>query len=312
MLERLTIENFRSLRRVVVPLRPLTVLVGPNDSGKSTFLAALNRLTTPGGFPIEDHWRRQKIDRPLLTALTPIGEFESRHISGDEIARHSIRPLALFQLPSRGASMQSPGTSDAAGPPQLSPDGANLPALLDYLLRLDRDRFDSLVVAMRGLVSGLENIGIRTPDERTRRIELVIDGGLKIDGESASAGLRFLLFFVGLAFHPTPPKTILIEEPETGIHPKRLADVMNLLREITQGKHGGNAAQIILTTHSPYLLDLVNLDTDQVLVFKRNDDGSRTAEPVDAERLKTFLDEFLLGEVWFNQGEDGLVARKTP
>jgi hypothetical protein len=43
--------------------------------------------------------------------------------------------------------------------------------------------------------------------------------------------------------------------------------------------------------------------------FKRNDDGSRTAEPVDTERLKDFLSEFMLGEVWYNQGEEGLVKR---
>ena len=79
------------------------------------------------------------------------------------------------------------------------------------------------------------------------------------------------------------------------MHPKRLEDVMKLLRDITQGVHAGNKAQVILTTHSPHLLDYVDLDTDQVLVFSRNkEDGSRTAEPADAERLKNFLDEFML------------------
>jgi predicted ATPase len=119
-----------------------------------------------------------------------------------------------------------------------------------------------------------------------------------------------LLAFVALAHHPTPPRVILIEEPETGVHPKRLEEIVRLLREITQGKHGEHAAQVILTTHSPYLLDYVSLDTDQVLVFRRNDDGSRSAEPADPERLKLFLDEFKLGEVWFNRGEEGLVAKK--
>jgi predicted ATP-dependent endonuclease of OLD family len=94
------------------------------------------------------------------------------------------------------------------------------------------------------------------------------------------------------------------------VHPQRLGDVIRLLREITQGKHGNHAAQVILTTHSPYLLDAIDLERDQVLVFKRCDDGSRTAEPVDRERLDKFLDEFKLGEVWFNEGEEGLVGRR--
>lgn len=114
-----------------------------------------------------------------------------------------------------------------------------------------------------------------------------------------------LIFFVALAYHPTPPELLLVEEPDSGVHPGRLADIMRLLREITQGKHGDRGAQVVLTTHSPYLLDLVDIEQDQVLVFRRNDDGTRTAEAVDAKRLELFLDEFKLGEVWFNQGEAG-------
>ena len=45
-LERVRIENFLSLRDVTLPLKPLTVLVGPNASGKSNVLEALSLLKT--------------------------------------------------------------------------------------------------------------------------------------------------------------------------------------------------------------------------------------------------------------------------
>jgi len=35
---------------------------------------------------------------------------------------------------------------------------------------------------------------------------------------------------------------------------------------------------------------------------------NQTAHEVDAEHLRAFLDEFMLGEVWFNQGEEGLLT----
>ena len=41
-LEKVHIKNFLSLRNVELPLKPLTVLVGPNASGKSNILSALN------------------------------------------------------------------------------------------------------------------------------------------------------------------------------------------------------------------------------------------------------------------------------
>ena len=45
-LKSIHIENFRSLRDVTLPLKPLTVLVGPNASGKSNALKALHVLQT--------------------------------------------------------------------------------------------------------------------------------------------------------------------------------------------------------------------------------------------------------------------------
>ena len=43
-LEEIRIKNFRSLREVTLPLKPLTILVGPNASGKSNVLEALRLL----------------------------------------------------------------------------------------------------------------------------------------------------------------------------------------------------------------------------------------------------------------------------
>jgi len=95
----------------------------------------------------------------------------------------------------------------------------------------------------------------------------------------ASVGVKLLLFVVSLVHHPSPPRIVLLEEPENGVHPRRLGEIMSLLHEVTQGKYGDHPAQVILTTHSPYLLDHVDLETDQVLVFSRERDGSRTAQP---------------------------------
>ncbi|MGF7238656.1 MAG: AAA family ATPase [Frankia sp.] len=44
MITTLAVENYRSLRRLVVPLGPLTVVTGPNGSGKSSLYRALRLL----------------------------------------------------------------------------------------------------------------------------------------------------------------------------------------------------------------------------------------------------------------------------
>ena len=317
MLENIRIVNFKCLQNVEVPLRPLTVLVGPNDTGKSAFLSALRFFHPVQGLSKYDYWRGDQSARVLIK-----GNFDSdKQIiydtkSGKNLATirpnvpNPFVPISFYWLPSDGIQMLSSGYRDEGDPPLIEENGSNIPALLDHLLRRDRKRYDEFVSTMRDLVSGLEQVEIATPDPSNRRIDFIIENGFRIPADQTSVGLRLMLFFVAMAYHPKPPKLILLEEPENGVHPKRLEDVVRLLREITQGKHGGHAAQVIHTTHSPHLLDYIKPDEDQVLVFKRNEDGSRTADPADTKRLENFLDEFMLGEVWYNEGEEGLVKKK--
>ncbi len=295
MIRRVVIKRFRALMEVDVELRPLTVLVGPNDSGKSSFLDAVHSWLIKRSFDREDGWRGVQPPEVRLWA------------NGDETFRGTAE---IFKLPSQGIPMDSAGVAEEPrkGAPQLKVDGANLAAFLDYLLRRDRKRFDQIQRALRDLIPGFDEIGISTPSPDTRAISLRIEDGFEIPGHRLSTGVRMLFFFVALAHHPNPPQVALIEEPENGVHPRRLKDIVALLRQMTSGEFSGQPVQVILSTHSPYLLDNIHVPDDQVIVFHRESDGRRSASAVDEKHLKVFLDEFMLGEVWFNQGEEGLLA----
>jgi predicted ATPase len=116
-----------------------------------------------------------------------------------------------------------------------------------------------------------------------------------------------MLAYLALAGHPKPPDIVLIEEPENGLHPRRLEEVIDLLRGLTEGRHAERPTQVVLTTHSPYLLDCVDPRKERVLVFHRDDDGACHAQAVNEEGIAVFLDDFGLGEVWSNEGERGLL-----
>jgi energy-coupling factor transporter ATP-binding protein EcfA2 len=316
VLNRIEINNFRCLRNVDVPMRPLTVLIGPNDSGKSAFLAAIESLLHPGLMQFSDFFRCDPTNGIRIVGHAANGSVINSWLpEGSSTSAHShvatrLQPCQRFQLPSAGIEMECEGYSE--GDEQaldLAVRGERIPAFFDYLLRRDRGRFAEVVQALRESIPGLEDIDIATPQPSRRRIDCVIEQGVRLPASMASVGVRMLMFFISLAYHPRPPKTILIEEPETGLHPKRLEQVMQLLQSVSAGKYGDYGAQIVLTTHSPFVLNCVDLATDQVLVFRRTADGSRVCEPVDPERLKDFLGEFMLGEIWFNEEEAGLVAK---
>ncbi len=316
MLTRIEIENFRCFPFLNVELRPLTVLIGPNNTGKSAFLDAILALGRDGKLHPGDHWRLKTDSTLSIRADSPESHnLVVRHVwkaGNDSLERGTLlEGIAFFHLPSAGVACRDEGFPDSVKELPLGHQGERLASVLDYMLRKDRRRFDGVVATLRELVPGFEDLAIDTPHPQSRHLGVVLDHGLQLPGEALSVGLRHLIFFVTLAYHPRAPEIILVEEPEHGVHPKRLGDIVGLLRSISQGKYCSHPAQVILTTHSPFLLDHVDLDHDQLLIFQRQDtvEGARTAVPADKERLRVFLDEFMLGEVWFNESEEGLIGQ---
>lgn len=83
-----------------------------------------------------------------------------------------------------------------------------------------------------------------------------MDGG-SVGADRLSEGMLYWLAFAALPYlHPTP--LILIEEPENGLHPSRIGDVMRVLREVAK------TSQIILATHHPLVIN--ELQADEVTI----------------------------------------------
>lgn len=89
----------------------------------------------------------------------------------------------------------------------------------------------------------------------------------------------------------------LIEEPELGIHPRQLHMLMTFLKERAEKQ------QIIITTHSPQVLDVLGIDElDQILIadvdFEKGTTIRRLTEK-ETKKAKIYLqDEGLLSDYW--------------
>src|SRR5262249_3279953 len=126
MLTRFVIENFRALVSVNVELKPLTVLIGPNDSGKSAFLDAVwNVVHVQGPSAPTDIWKCDtKLDvRYRGTTQSSFSEFSKGQNVNQQLLM-SLRPVQRLQLPPQGALLQSSGLPETHGPPPIGTDGA--------------------------------------------------------------------------------------------------------------------------------------------------------------------------------------------
>jgi len=110
-----------------------------------------------------------------------------------------------------------------------------------------------------------------------------------------SDGTLRYLFLIALLLDPTPPPLICIEEPEIGLHPDILPAIAEMLIEASQ------RTQLIVTTHSDALVSA--LSPESVLICDRDDRGSHLSR-LDPERLKKWLENYSLGDLW-RMGEIG-------
>ncbi len=154
--------------------------------------------------------------------------------------------------------------------PTLSPHGAHLPAVL-YRLAAGASGDDSEAVYARTanrLAALVPVVGLRVDVDQVRRLlTLVVEeqGGVRLPASSLSDGtLRFLALAV-LAADPEATGLYCIEEPENGIHPARLTEMVHLLRDLAVNPDEKPDAdnpfrQVIVATHSPAFVQLQRPD----------------------------------------------------
>lgn len=100
--------------------------------------------------------------------------------------------------------------------------------------------------------------------------------------------LRFICLAT-LLMQPEPPATIIIDEPELGLHPVAINKLAALIRKASL------KSQVIISTQSVNLVD--NFDADDIIVVDMKDNAS-WFHRLDSEQLKVWLDEYSMGEIW--------------
>jgi hypothetical protein len=146
------------------------------------------------------------------------------------------------------------------------PDGSNLPWVIDTLLKKYPENFQSWIEHLKTALVDLESIRtIERLDDKHRYLVLCYRGGLEVPSWMASDGTLRLLALTLPAYLPEFTGVYLIEEPENGIHPRAVETMFQSLSSVYD-------AQILLATHSPVILSMV--EADKVLCFAKTLEGA--------------------------------------
>jgi predicted ATPase len=152
--------------------------------------------------------------------------------------------------------------------------GEELAAFLNTLFNLDPKQFKAVEKAMHSLIPSVT--GIRTEVNKVGEVELsLMEGRVAMPARVVSEGTLRALGLLALSGVKEPPALIGFEEPENGVHPRRIRDIAKIL--VSRAESGDT--QLIVTTHSPILPDHV---PPQSLFVCRKKDGATVIEPFAA------------------------------
>jgi predicted ATPase len=233
---------------------------------------------------------------PAQSALSAY-RFPGSPTTNVAIAFSSIGIYRDFRTGIRDDSRMGVSSSDSKHP--LEEGGSNLALTLQ---ELDfRGALPKVKDYLKRLSGPIEDIKIRAEGGRSQLYVQERGLGLMSATRLSDGTLKFLCL-MAILLDPNPGPLICIEEPETGLHPDALALVGNALREAS------TRTQLIVTTHSDALVDRFTDEPENVVVCERDFDEGTTFRRLSREKLKEWLDEYTLGELW-RRGEIGGTKR---
>jgi predicted ATPase len=175
---------------------------------------------------------------------------------------------------------------------RLQKDGANVAEYLNNIRKLDLDAFNGLLDAVRTVLPYATDLQPSLTSELERAFYLNLkEESFEVPGWLLSTGTLRVVALLACLRHPKPPKLLVIEEIENGLDPR----TVHLLVEEFRAAIETGKTQIVLTTHSPYLLDL--LDLSHIVVVERIDGQPVFTRP-DAKKLRQWSKSFSPGKLY--------------
>lgn len=176
---------------------------------------------------------------------------------------------------------------------RLESDGSNIAEFLLDIRERDSDAFEGIIETLQYVLPYVRDLQPALTSELERAVYLqMTEDSYKIPGWLLSTGTLRILALLALFRHPEPPPLIIIEEIENGLDPRTIHLIVEELRNLAET----GQTQVIVTTHSPYLLDLLALS--HIALVERVNGQPVFSRPADEEALKEWANNFGSGRLY--------------
>jgi predicted ATPase len=360
MIERIIIENFKSIRKLDLELKPINILIGANGAGKSNFISffkltnqiykqklqeyigndfdkllyfgrkrseymfglldfdnsyvlhfSLESNEENAGGHIhhltfaENNKKGQKKDYkkweflfilkglPESHLLDDLDEKEVRGSINENPKNIHLESFQIYHFHDTGKDSPMKRVNGLNDNRYLRETGKNLAAFLYFLQEKDPKEFQNIENQIRSVAPFFDNFDLAPDRLNEKQIELRwLEKGSDayFNAYDLSDGTLRFMALTTLLLQPDLPKTIIIDEPELGLHPFAINKLAAMMKQAA-----AKGSQVIVSTQSVNLVD--NFEPEDVIAVDREDDQS-VFRRLDSKDLKDWLEDYTLGDLW--------------
>ncbi|MCR5219540.1 MAG: AAA family ATPase [bacterium] len=183
---------------------------------------------------------------------------------------------------------------------ELHPDASNIAPFLLRLKLKNKEYYEKILETVQLIAPFLDDFLLEPEDQGNNevvRLEWRQKGSsYPFQPWQLSDGtIRFICLATAL-LQPYPPSTIVIDEPELGLHPFALDVLAGLIQDAAE------RTQLIISTQSAALLN--HFEPADIVIIDREQGESRFRR-LDAESLAVWTEDFAMGELWQKNVFDG-------
>ncbi|MEW6347836.1 MAG: AAA family ATPase [Thermodesulfobacteriota bacterium] len=307
----LSVAEERYQYRITAGIVPSTGALHVRDE----FLGVLTRKGTVKGSPlieqVEGQLRIRRKGKPAHPRFEPLGLSHSilsdLRLGGDEYigieqCRNELLGWRTYYLDPRVAMRRAVPPSTVA---DIGPLGEDI---APYLYRLQKEfplHFEAVGRLLKTLIPSIERLDVDL-DKRRGTLDITIQqNGIAYSSRIISEGTLRILALCSIAVNPSPAPVTALEEPENGVHPRRLELIADFLTSLALERD----CQLIVTTHSPLfcakMIGKARSNPDKIGLFQvgRREEGTRIRSFSASGPL--FEDEEIK-QALVDRGEDGL------
>lgn len=353
MIERIIIENFKSIRKLDLELKPINILIGANGAGKSNFISFFkmvnqiyeqklqeyignnidkllyfgrkNSESIHGLLDFNDTNAVDIVIKPYIDSnkgyIDRFSDFwngrndktknyHSWHLNNWDSGRDEsqlrekaharanyvknyLKSFKVYHFHDTSQNSKMKRISVINDNRLLRENGENLASFLYFLQEKHKSDFKKIELTIRSVAPFFDRFDLEPDFFSVDQIELRwLEKGSNdyFNAYDLSDGTLRFIALTTLLMQPNLPKTIIIDEPELGLHPFAINKLAAMIRQVAK-----KGTQVIVATQSVNFVD--NFDPEDVISVDREDNQS-VFKRFNSEDLKEWLEDYTLGELW--------------